>query len=270
MSSRPRSPAAPSRATSAAAPSPSPGSSSSPAGAGGASVSARGVLPLGYSDSGSRRTRALTLGAVVAAHAVAGWGLMQVDAVRRAVGQATPIFVEWVTQAPPAPPPPAPAPPPPMKPAPKAPAPPKPVLTAPPSPAPAPFVAPPPPPQPAPPAPAEPPAPVAAPALPAPAPAPAPLPPKPVSASAVQYLRPPQPVYPLQSKRLGERGLVVLRVVVDVQGRPKQISVEQSSGFRRLDEEALRAMREARFKPYMEDGQPREVSVPAPINFEME
>ena len=258
MSSRPTAPAAASPSASAAPPAPA-------AGATGAAP-----LPLGYGDTTDRRQRALALGAVVAAHVAAGWALLQIDAVRQVVGEAAPIFVEFVTEQPPAPPPPAPVPPPPAppKPQPKRPPPPAPVLTAPPTPAPAPFVAPPPPVEPPPPAPAEPAPPVAAPAP--PTPAPAPLPPKQVSASAVQYVRPPQPVYPLQSKRLGERGLVVLRVVVDVQGRPKQISVEQSSGFRRLDEEALRAMREARFKPYMEDGQPREVSVPAPINFEME
>lgn len=217
-----------------------------------------------------RRERALALAAVVAAHVAAGWGLLQVETVRTAVGEAAPIFVEFLTATPPPapvlpPPPPPPAPRPPLR----TPPPPAPVITAPapPEPVPAPFVAPPPPEEPAPlPEPAvafTPPAP------PAPAAPPAPQP-KTVSASAVQYLTPPRVSYPPQSRRLGEKGRVVLLVLVDEQGRPVQARVQTSSGFQRLDDAAVNAMRGARFRPYTENGVPQAVWVPAPIVFNLE
>jgi protein TonB len=210
-----------------------------------------------------RRERAFALAAVVVAHVGAGWGLLQVEAVRTAVGEAAPIFVEFLRAAPPPPepvPPPPPPPPPPQvrKPPPQAP-----VITAPapPEPAPAPFVAPAPPEEPA--APAEPVVPLVPPAPPAPQP-------KTVSASAVQYLTPPRVSYPPQSRRLGEKGRVVLMVLVDEQGRPVQARVQTSSGFQRLDDAAVNAMRGARFRPYTENGMPQAVWVPAPIVFNLE
>ena len=225
----------------------------------------------GAGESGlGRRERAFALAAVVAAHVGAGWGLLQVEAVRTAVGEAAPIFVEFLTAAPPPPEPlPPPPPPPPPRPQVRTPPPPAPVITAPapPEPAPAPFVAPPPPEEPAPPP--EPAVALTPPAPPAPPAPPSPQP-KTVSASAVQYLTPPRVSYPPQSKRLGEKGRVVLLVLVDEKGRPVQARVQESSGFQRLDDAAVNAMRGARFRPYTENGVPQAVWVPAPIVFNLE
>lgn len=117
-----------------------------------------------------------------------------------------------------------------------------------------------------------PPRPVAAviPAVPAPAgPGPAQAGPREVSASAVQYLQAPPIAVPAMSRRLGEKGTVVLRVLVDRDGLPRQISLAQSSGFARLDEQALQAMRVARFKPHTEQGEPVEMLVLTPIQYEL-
>lgn len=218
-----------------------------------------------------RRERVLALAAVVAAHVGAGWGLLQLEIVRTAVGAAAPIFVEFLTAAPPPPAavPPPPAPPPPPRPVVRKPPPPAPVIAAPapPDPAPVPFVAPPPPVEPPPPP--EPAVALTPPAPPAP-PAPAAPQPKTVSASAVQYLSPPRVQYPPLSRRLGEKGRVVLLVLVDEQGRPLQARVQSSSGFQRLDDAAVHAMRGARFRPYTENGVPQAVWVPAPIVFDLE
>jgi protein TonB len=51
---------------------------------------------------------------------------------------------------------------------------------------------------------------------------------------------PPPIEVPLASRRLGEQGLVQLRVLVGVDGLPRQVSVQRSSGFARLDEQAPR------------------------------
>ena len=127
----------------------------------------------------------------------------------------------------------------------------------------------PPPPAPEPSAPPPPvPAPVEAP--PQPAPQPAPSPPKTVPATAVQYLSRPAPAYPAFSRRAGETGRVIVRVLIDERGNPLKLELQHSSGFTRLDESAITAIRAARFKPYTEDGKPRPVWVLIPIVFDLE
>jgi protein TonB len=91
-----------------------------------------------------------------------------------------------------------------------------------------------------------------------------------VPATAVQYVQPPRPEYPLYSRRLREQGTVQLRVLIDEQGRPRQIVIDRSSGFPRLDDAAVAAMKAARFKPYTDNGQPQPVWAPAPIAFDLE
>jgi len=223
---------------------------------------------------GEGRMLVLLVGAV---HLAAAWGVLQVDAVRIAAREVAPLIVDLVAPppVPVRPPPPPPASPRPA-PAPARPAP-APVIAAPPAPAAAPAAAtvPPAPPEPAPPppaplpAPAAPPAPAVLPAPPPPAPAPAPSR-KVVPATAIEYLRLPPVEVPRLSRRAGESGTVWLRVVVDVRGLPVQVSLQRSSGHARLDEQALWAMRQARFKPHTEDGRPVELEVTAPIEYTLE
>jgi protein TonB len=55
------------------------------------------------------------------------------------------------------------------------------------------------------------------------------------------------PVYPPASRRAGEEGTVRLKVLVDTNGRASNVAVTQSSGFTRLDEAAMEAVRKWRF-----------------------
>jgi periplasmic protein TonB len=207
--------------------------------------------------------RAVVLG-IVALHGVGVYAALQVPAVRQALAEASPMFVSLV--APPQPVPPAPPPPPVPVSLPKKTTPAVPLITAAPAPAPAVFAAPPPEPEPAPPVAA-----VVAPAAPAPPAPPAPPPPpKNIPASAIQYLEPPAPEYPRLSRRLGEAGLVVVRVYVDEAGLPRSVQLAQSSGFARLDEAALAGVQRARFKPYSENGVPTAGWARIPIPFELE
>jgi periplasmic protein TonB len=230
-------------------------------------VSLQPLSPTASVDElGPSGRRALTAG-VLAAHLLGGWALLQVDSVRQAVVEAAPIMVDWIAAPQPRP---APTPPPPPSPAARpTPAPqPRPLLAAPAAPnLPAPvFAAPAPEPTPAPPSPVE-----TSPASPAP-PAPAAPPPAPrqIAASAIQYLVPPPLEVPLASRRLNEQGTVWVRVVVDVQGLPRQVLLHQSSGFGRLDEQALKAMRAARFKPASDNGVAYEWTAVAPLQYELE
>lgn len=64
------------------------------------------------------------------------------------------------------------------------------------------------------------------------------------------------PVYPRSARQLGETGQVRLRVELDETGRLVSSEVAQSSGFSRLDEAALAAVKRWRCHPAMRDGQP--------------
>lgn len=115
-------------------------------------------------------------------------------------------------------------------------------------------------------APAQPPPPAAAPGRPiAPPPAEAgPLiPPRPLSAAAGN--RP--PYYPDAAKERGEQGRVLLRVDVTADGRASAVVVLRSSGFGRLDESAVAAVRAWRFIPATRGGRAVAGIAEVPVNF---
>ena len=60
--------------------------------------------------------------------------------------------------------------------------------------------------------------------------------------SEAHGLNNPKPAYPRQSRRLNEQGQVIIRVFVAVDGSPQQGEIKTSSGFDRLDQEALRTV----------------------------
>jgi periplasmic protein TonB len=83
----------------------------------------------------------------------------------------------------------------------------------------------------------------------------------------VAYIEAPQPHYPPESRRAGEEGLVVLRVLINEIGAVTQINIEHSSGHSRLDDAACQAVKRARFRPYVENGVPRMALATIPIEF---
>lgn len=214
------------------------------------------------------------MASVVLGHVALIWGLTQLAPVRAALAEMSPVTVRIVSVTQQPEPLPQPALPKPRR---------QELPTVPPldlpviptvAPLPMPVVAEAPP-RPAPPEPV--PAAVAAPAapvvvaavVPPPAPVVAPAP-KVLPASAVSYRLPPLIEVPLASRRMNESGTVVLRVRVGRDGVPLQVSVQRSSGFARLDEQAANAMRAARFNPYVENGQAQDCVVIAPFQYELE
>lgn len=97
-----------------------------------------------------------------------------------------------------------------------------------------------------------------------------PPPPKTLPSSAVRFLIKPQPVYSAASLELGESGTVTMLILVDENGRAKEVKVTKSSGYPRLDRAAVAAENAARFQPYLEAGVPRSVWVPHSITFNLE
>ena len=94
--------------------------------------------------------------------------------------------------------------------------------------------------------------------------------PRVLPSSAVQYRVLPAVAVPAASRRAGEQGTVWLRVLVGRDGLPREIRVHRSSGHERLDEQALAAMAAARFEPQIQQGEPIEWIVIAPLQYELE
>ena len=74
--------------------------------------------------------------------------------------------------------------------------------------------------------------------------------------SDAAHLNNPPPNYPPVSRRLGEAGQVVLEVHIQPDGSVGEMRVKRSSGFERLDEAALRAVRKWRYVPARRGDQP--------------
>ncbi len=75
------------------------------------------------------------------------------------------------------------------------------------------------------------------------------------------------PAYPPLSRRLGEEGKLVLRVELDENGRVNVAHVVNSSGFKRLDEAAMVAVKTWRCTPPQRNGQPVRAIALQPFNF---
>ena len=88
--------------------------------------------------------------------------------------------------------------------------------------------------------------------------------------SEAHGLNNPKPAYPRQSRRLNEQGQVVIRVFVAADGSPQQGEVKTSSGFDRLDQEALRTVMRWRFVPGQRFGTPEAMWFNVPVNFVLE
>ncbi|MFZ5532360.1 MAG: energy transducer TonB [Pseudomonadota bacterium] len=77
----------------------------------------------------------------------------------------------------------------------------------------------------------------------------------------------PAPEYPPLALRRGWQGTVRLRVALDPEGHPTQVSLAASSGYPMLDEAALAAVRHWHFRPATRLGKPVAATVEVPIVF---
>ncbi|CAG0992810.1 hypothetical protein MTYP_02375 [Methylophilaceae bacterium] len=81
------------------------------------------------------------------------------------------------------------------------------------------------------------------------------------------YLHNPPPTYPPLSRRIGEEGRVMLRVLVTRNGDAAHVEIETGSGSSRLDKAALDAVKKWRFIPAKRNNQPISAYVIVPIQF---
>lgn len=77
------------------------------------------------------------------------------------------------------------------------------------------------------------------------------------------------PLYPTLSRRLKEQGTVYLQVLVLKNGKVGQLKLKQSSGFSRLDQAALNAVRGWTYQPAVKLGQPIDYWFVQPVVFNL-
>jgi TonB family C-terminal domain len=78
----------------------------------------------------------------------------------------------------------------------------------------------------------------------------------------------PKPVYPREAREAGAAGSVTVQVIIDEEGNV--ISAKAVSGHALLQESAVAAARQAKFRPMMIDGQPAKVSGVITYAFELQ
>lgn len=76
----------------------------------------------------------------------------------------------------------------------------------------------------------------------------------------------PDPVYNTEARRFRHEGLVVLWCVVTAEGKVESLRIQKSLGMG-LDEEAVKAVKQWRFKPAVRGGQPVAVHMAIEIHF---
>ena len=84
------------------------------------------------------------------------------------------------------------------------------------------------------------------------------------------YLLNPTPAYPNASRRLGEEGRVILRVLVSSAGAADDVQIRTSSGHARLDESARETVRRWKFVPARRGDEKLPAWVLIPISFRLE
>ncbi|MFM8257623.1 MAG: energy transducer TonB [Polynucleobacter sp.] len=77
------------------------------------------------------------------------------------------------------------------------------------------------------------------------------------------------PYYPSFSKRAGEQGEVVVRLIISESGEVEEARLLQSSSYPRLDRAAMEIGKRYRFKPYTINGSPTKISTNLLIKFNL-
>lgn len=80
--------------------------------------------------------------------------------------------------------------------------------------------------------------------------------------------RTPAPRYPVEALAAGQGGRVVVKVLVGVDGSPRDIVVESSEPAGVFDEATVEAVRGWRFAPLLRDGEPVEGWLRVPVDFD--
>jgi protein TonB len=86
----------------------------------------------------------------------------------------------------------------------------------------------------------------------------------------VAYLVEPKVVYPESARLAKIEGFTLVKVTINVNGGVDDASIQHSSGSAVLDKEALRAIKNARYRPHSVNGVPMVISTIAKIDFNLD
>jgi len=78
----------------------------------------------------------------------------------------------------------------------------------------------------------------------------------------------PEPEFSEEARKAKFQGVVTVSIIVDAQGRPQNVHVTRGVGMG-LDEKAMEAVRQYRFKPGTENGKPVATYLNVEVNFEI-
>ena len=93
----------------------------------------------------------------------------------------------------------------------------------------------------------------------------------PITGVRLEYASAPPPAYPRRQLADRVEGTVLLRVLVDVDGRPLEVAIERSSGNRDLDRAAQQhILKRWTFRPAMKDGRAVRAIGLVPIDFKLQ
>lgn len=97
------------------------------------------------------------------------------------------------------------------------------------------------------------------------------IPAGPVTGIQLAYASAPPPPYPAALVRAQVQGTVLLKILVDIDGKPLDVSVARSSGDKRLDRAAVEHVRKRwMFHPALRDGQAVQAIGMVPIDFKLQ
>ncbi|WP_454829909.1 energy transducer TonB [Pseudoxanthomonas wuyuanensis] len=87
----------------------------------------------------------------------------------------------------------------------------------------------------------------------------------------LRYAKAPAPPYPRDAARAGAQGTVMLKILVDTDGTPLEVSIQESSGNKSLDRQARQhVLKHWRFEPAVRDGRPVQAYGLVPIAFTLQ
>jgi len=86
--------------------------------------------------------------------------------------------------------------------------------------------------------------------------------------TAPEALYKPEPEYSEEARKVKHQGVVVLALIVDSNGKPRDVRVARSLGMG-LDEKAIEAVRQWKFQPAMKDGSPVAVQISVEVSFRL-
>ncbi|MFH2061323.1 MAG: energy transducer TonB [Pseudomonadota bacterium] len=77
------------------------------------------------------------------------------------------------------------------------------------------------------------------------------------------------PVYPVIAQKRGYHGVVELMVLVSEKGKVSSLKILKSSGYKSLDRQAVKTVKNWLFEPGKKNGSPQEMWVKIPVRFEL-